>query len=174
MPAIVTVTAPVVTQASVTGLPGDGEVGGVAVNEVIFGGGTTVTFTVAVAVTEPTALVAVNVYVVVAAGETSCVPVSETFPSEVILTVVAFSTTHSRVEVWPVMMVDGIAEKRMMRGRVPAMTFTVMLQDAVAEPAPVAVMVYVVVCVGETVTGPLRGAEPLPGLIDTDVALTVW
>src|SRR5207249_7329910 len=41
MPASVTVTAPVVWQASVMAVPGDGEAGGVAVNEVILGGGIT-------------------------------------------------------------------------------------------------------------------------------------
>src|SRR5437879_2646405 len=61
MPASVTVTAPVVWQASVMAVPGDGEAGGVAVNEVILGGGITITLTVAVAVTEPAGLVAVSV-----------------------------------------------------------------------------------------------------------------
>ena len=66
------------------------------------GGGVGGTFTliVTVAETEPKLLVAVSVYVVVCAGETSCVPTRPTDPGcGVILTVVAFSTCQTSVEV---------------------------------------------------------------------------
>ena len=82
-------------------------------------------------------------YTVVAGGDTSCVPSSETVPTPwLMVTVSAFSTTHSSVEVWPLLMVGGIAEKRMMRGSVPGVTVTATLQESVlAPPAPVAVIV---------------------------------
>ena len=37
----------------------------------------------------------------------------------VMFTLSAFSTTHSSVEVWPLLMVMGVAEKRIIRGGPP-------------------------------------------------------
>jgi hypothetical protein len=90
-------TALFAPQVSVTGELGAGDGFGLAVKPVMVGGGITMTFTVAVAVAEPWLLVAVKVYVVVAAGETFCVPPKPTLPTPLMLTVVAFSTTHRRV-----------------------------------------------------------------------------
>jgi hypothetical protein len=64
------------------------------------GGGVALTVTVAVFVTEPTALVATSVYVVVDVGESVCVPSSETaFPSKV--TEVASVLFQAKTEDWP-------------------------------------------------------------------------
>ncbi len=60
MPAIVILATLVAWHESTTGLPGDGETGGVAVKEVIIGPAITVTFTIALAVLVPAALVAVS------------------------------------------------------------------------------------------------------------------
>jgi hypothetical protein len=68
---MVMVLAPEVLHCKVTRVPGAGEGFGVAVNDNTFGGGTTVTLIVAEAVTDPTRLVAVSVYTVVAGGDTS-------------------------------------------------------------------------------------------------------
>src|SRR4051812_15383900 len=86
-------------QRRITGEPGAGDVGGVAVNEVIFAPG--VTRTRAVAVIEPVAFVAVSTYVVVTCGETGDEPLSGTEPSVVIETDVAFSVDQVRVDEAP-------------------------------------------------------------------------
>ncbi len=56
---------------------------------------------------------------------------------------VELSTTQSRVELWPLRMVSGEAENCTIRGRLPALTVTPMLQEVVVLFAPVAVIVYV-------------------------------
>jgi len=90
------------------------------------------------------------------------------------VTVSAFSTNQSKVEVCPCVMVVGAALKRMTRGAVPGVTCTVTVQVAAGVPvAPVAVIVYVVVCVGVTICDPLAGTLPIPGEIFTELAFSV-
>jgi hypothetical protein len=78
--------------------------------------------TTAVEVIEPFALLAVNVYVVVWVGLTCLVPVACTVPSELIVTVSAFSTAQLSVEALPEVMVAGSAVNRTTRGAVPWVT----------------------------------------------------
>src|SRR5215210_5148966 len=67
-----------------------------------------VTVSVAAAVAWPAALVAVTVYVVVAAGETLCVPDSATMPIPwSMLTLVAFVAVQLRAADWPLAIVPG-------------------------------------------------------------------
>ena len=71
-------------------------------------GGAALTVTVAVFVVDPAALVATSVYDVVAAGESVCVPSSETaFPFKV--TDVASVVFQTSVEDWPLWIDDGVA-----------------------------------------------------------------
>ena len=88
-----------------------------------------VTVTVAVAVTVPNLFVAVRVYVVVCVGWTSRVPANGTCPTVgAMLTLSAFSTCQTKVDVLPDTMLKGPAEKRIMRGAVPGVTETPTLQ----------------------------------------------
>src|SRR5947209_685921 len=177
MPLMFTDVAPVVSHVNSTRDPGDGEGFGSAVNELMASVGTTTVFTVtaAVAWALPTRFVATMVYVVVAVGFTACDPVRATSPTVgEMVTLSAFSTIQSSVELPPVLMVAGVATKRMMRGRpipVAAPTVTTMPQASCVTPfGPKAVIVYAVVCVGDTVAVPVFATLPMPGLMLTDVA----
>jgi hypothetical protein len=80
--------------------------------------GAALTVTVAVLVTEPSALVAVKVYVVVAVGET-VVEVPVTAPTPLLIDkLVAPVTVQDRVLDWPVVIVAGLAVKEEMLGGV--------------------------------------------------------
>ena len=106
----VTVAASVVFHDSVDELPlrmleGDAASEAVGIGTV---GGAALTVTVAVFVVDPAALVATSVYDVVAAGESVCVPSSETaFPFKV--TEVASVVFQTSVEDWPLWIDDGVA-----------------------------------------------------------------
>ena len=76
---------------------------------------------------------------VVAVGVTLCEPAATTVPRVVIVCEVELSTTHSRVELWPLRMVSGDAENWTILGSAPAVTVTAMLHELVLPPAPVAV-----------------------------------
>ena len=108
----------------------------------------------------------------VAVGETLRVPLAATVPIELMLTASAFCTLHCKVELCPAAMLAGFAVKLEITGSA-APTVTVMLQSAPIPPPPVADTVYVVVCVGLTVTVPLLATDPTPGEILTESALTL-
>ena len=94
-------------------------------------------------------------------GETLRDPLAATVPSEVMLTVSAFVTLHCKVELCPALIDGGVAVKLAITGSAAA-TVTVMLQ-ALVFPAPVAVMMYKVVCVGVTGYVPVLATGPMPG-----------
>lgn len=121
-------------------------------------------------VTEPLALEAVMVYVVVVAGETVELPFAATAPRPVTETDVAPEVLHCSVDVWPAVMLVGVAEMDALGS--PAATLTVTFCVVVPEPF-VAVIVYVVVAVGATVVEPEAATAPTPGLIETPVAPVV-
>jgi hypothetical protein len=76
------------------------------------------TVTWAVAVVLPASLVAVMVYVVVAAGETSVVPEEAKVPNPgLIATDVAFDTLQLKVAELPTVMPGGLAVKELITGR---------------------------------------------------------
>jgi hypothetical protein len=116
-----------------------------------------VTVTVAVALLEPAELVAMSVYVVVEDGETLCDPLLATaVPFNV--TVVAFTVFHESIDDCPLWMLAGFAFIEAVGIGVVADTVT--LAVAVVEPAElVAISVYVVVEVGETLCDPLVATE---------------
>src|ERR1035438_1035128 len=71
------------------------------------------TVTVAVAVTLPAGATAVKVYVVVVAGVTVVEPVAATLPTPLSMEMlVAPCTTQVNVELWPAVIVVGLASKR--------------------------------------------------------------
>ena len=85
-------------------------------------------------------------------------------------TVVAPVVDHESVAVLPGVMEGGEAESV----AVGAAVCTVMVAAAVAVPLlPVAVRVYSVVADGVTVVDPEAGTVPIPGVIETAVALAV-
>ncbi len=105
----------------------------------------------------PPGPVAVAVYVVLAVGETSWVPVGTgTLPTPLsMLMEVALVAVQLRVDFWPAMIEVGEAEKV----RVGAGCVTVTVADALAvPPGPLAVAVYVVVVVGTTAWFPESGS----------------
>jgi hypothetical protein len=109
---MVMVVAPEVAQLSVLAPPG-AMVEGLAVNELMEGTAAPVTVTVAVAVAEPAAFVAVSVYVVVADGLKDVEPVAEVdakFPG-VMVTLVAPEVAQLSVVFVPAAMLAGLAEK---------------------------------------------------------------
>ena len=81
------------------------------------------------------------------------------------VTVSAFSSCQLSVECWPETMLAGVAVKRMMRGGAAGVVLTVTdtVQTDVWFPAPVAVMVYCVDCVGLTTKDPLVPIFPETG-----------
>jgi hypothetical protein len=85
-------------------------------------------------------------------------------------TVVALVVDQERVAVFPPVMVVGEAESV----AVGAAVCTVTVAAALAVPAlPVAVRVYCVVAEGVTVVDPDAATVPIPGAIETEVALAV-
>lgn len=78
-----------------------------------------ITVTVTEAVTEPELLVAVNVYVLVVAGETNCVPAGSTapIPWSMETEVVAPPVCHCNVDEPPGVMLVGYTEKLSINGR---------------------------------------------------------
>jgi len=139
---------------------------GFAVN-VPVGGGMTVTVTV-LGVASPPGPVTDNVYVVVAVGVTVLVPFAATAPIPwFILIDVALVVLHDKVLDEPKLMAAGLAVKVEV-----GTTFTVTVR-VIVPPAPVTVIVYVVLIDGETPIEPFRAVLPIAGLKLTDVAFTV-
>jgi hypothetical protein len=137
---IVTLVAFVVDQVSVELCPALMLVG-LAEKLTVGAGVEPLTVTVAVAVVVPPAPVAVNVYVVVAVGVTVTAPEAETVPMPLsIVTVLALVVFQVRVELWPEVMVVGLAEKVAVGAGVEPFTVTVVFA-VVVPPGPVAVRV---------------------------------
>ena len=123
-----------------------------------------VTVTVAVLVTLPPAPVAINVYVVVVAGETLCDPLgtdSLGTDAPFSVAVVAFDVVHDSVAELPLTIDEGDANSDAVGiggggggGGGAAVTVTVAVLVTLP-PAPVAINSYVVVAVGETLCEPL-------------------
>jgi hypothetical protein len=128
-------------------------VAGVTVNMAVGIGTGAVTVTVALTVLTPVALVARSVYIVVAAGETTCDPLAATVaPFNV--TDAASVDVHDNVVDWPVRIEAGAAVSVAVGIGTGAVTVTVAL--TVFSPAAfVARSVYISVAVGETVCDPL-------------------
>jgi hypothetical protein len=110
--------------------------------------------------------------VVVTAGDTGTEPLGGCDPTpKLIETEVAFAVVQLNIDVWPAVIVGGVAVNETTVGGGDA-AFTVTVAFALAvPPGPVAVKVYVVVAVGDTDTLPLTGST-VP-LIETDVAFVV-
>jgi hypothetical protein len=105
----------------------------------------------------------------VAVGETLIDPLVPTAPMPGwISQESAFLACHRRVTDCPCLILLGWAE-RCTKGRGGGATWTVTLAVAVP-PAPIAVMVYEVVTVGETLMEPLAPTAPMPGSISQEVA----
>jgi hypothetical protein len=107
---------------------------GVAMNELIVGRVAVCTVTVAVAVTEPAALVAVRMYVVVASGLTFVVPLAEVEANVpgVMVSVAAPDVAQLSVLIPPKEMPVGLAVNELIVGRFGCVTVTVTV--AVADP----------------------------------------
>jgi hypothetical protein len=119
-----TLVAPVVAQSRVVLMPGP-TVAGLAKKAVINGGFTGTTVAVAVAVDVPKELVAVNTYVVVAAG-LSVTEVPATGPKPGFSIRLAEPVTaQPSVVVCPGVSFAGVAVKPVIVGRLPAITETV-------------------------------------------------
>jgi hypothetical protein len=153
--------APLVDQLNVLLLP-EVIVVGLAANELIVGFvGAGLTVTVSVLVVEPALFVAVNVYVVVAVGDTLVEPLADVEVNEpgVMLMLVAPLVDQLNVLLLPEVIVVGLAVNELIVGFVGA-GLTVTVTVLVAEPAlSVAVSVYVVVAVGDTLVVPLEDVE---------------
>src|SRR5260370_10077944 len=122
-----TVAAFCARHVSTTGVPGFGLVGGFAVKEIMIGsgggGGGWITCIVTCCDTVPKLFEAVSVNRVSCVRTTSCVPARPTSPTMgEMLTLVAFSTSQSSVDVPPDGMVSGAPVNLMMRGAVPGVT----------------------------------------------------
>ena len=113
---------------------------------------------------------AVRIYVVAEVGDTVFVPIDATVPiSGLIETDVAPLTSQVRVAASPAVIEVTSAVKVVITG-LPAV-FTVTVTDPVVLPVPlVAVRVYTVVEVDDTVLVPVDETLPISGLIETDVA----
>jgi len=114
--------------------------------------------------------VAVRIYVVAEVGDTVFVPIDETVPiSGLIETDVAPLTSQVRVAASPEE-IEVISAAKVVITGLPAV-FTVTVTDPAVLPTPlVAVSVYTVVEVGDTVLVPVDETLPISGLIETDVA----
>ena len=137
-----------------------------AVNVTVGAGATTVTVTVLVAGVVPAAPVAVMVYVVVVVGDTVTLPdatlLCEPIPL-LIDTVVALVVTHDNTALLPLVILLGVATKLDTTGSLVTGMFTVTVTCAVLVPPEfLAVIVYVVVVVGDTVTLPSVSSMTLP------------
>ena len=108
----------------------------------------------------------------VAEGEMATEPLASCVPAmPLIETEVAFAVVQLSTDVWPAVIVGGVAAKETtVGGGKAALTVTVAFALAVP-PGPIAVKVYVVVIVGDTGTFPPAGActAPIP-LIEAEVA----
>ena len=128
--------------------------------------------TCAVAVDEPEALVAVNVYVVVAVGLTVVEPLADADVNVpgVMAIVVAPDVTQLSVLLDPELMPAGLAVKELITGFPDVLTLTTAV--AVTEPVVfVAVNVYVVDAVGLTVVEPVVDVDVnVPGAMAIVVA----
>ncbi len=124
---------------------------------------TPTTLTLVEAVTEPTLLVAVNVYTVVLIDDTSRVPEIGTTPTPWFMeTEVAPVTFHCSIEEYPTLTLSGLAVKLTITGS-PADGVTFMVVETLTDPELfVAVNVYMVVVVGDTALVPASGTEPMP------------
>ena len=109
--------APVTAQVSVADCPGMILVGA-AVKLVITGRFTVITVTLAVPVTEPSALVAFMVYVVVVVGVTACDPDADTTPIFWSIDIACGDpvTLHCKVADWPEFIEAGVAVKDVITG----------------------------------------------------------
>ena len=138
-------------------------------------GGCVVTVTVTDCVALPPGPVAVNTYVVVCCGVTTALPLNNSADEPTagaIATDVAFAVCHVSVTDCPATMLFALEENV----AVGAAPFTVIVTDWVTvPPAPVTVIVYVVVAVGVTVVEPLIGSGDVltDGEILTAVAFDV-
>ena len=171
-PTNATEVAFVVVHDSTTGLPCEVTNSGLAVNDVII---VDPTFTVTLAWTWPAALVAVKMYVVVVCGLTVWQALAcRLLPTPLlILMLVAPVTCQQSCELWPGLMVCGLAVNTTICGTLAGITWMVMTAVTMAPLAPVAVKVYVVVvCSGPVETLPLGCSAPRP-LMVTAVAFAV-
>lgn len=99
----------------------------------------------------------------------------------VIVTEVALLVVQLKVVAIPVVIDVGFAVNEVICGTAPVPTCTVAVCGALLPPAPVAVAVYVVVCVGESLTVPdawllvvtVRVELPAVAVIVIDVAFVV-
>ena len=113
-------------------------------------------------------------YVVVAVGETTCDPFNATIvPFKSALT--QLNVVHVSVELPPDAIEVGLALMPAAGGPL-ALTVTVLWAEPVVPDAPVAMKVYVVVAVGETVWDPLTGTDTpfrvaLTALVDVQVSV---
>src|ERR1017187_7609059 len=125
---MVTLFAPLVAQPRVALMPGP-PVAGLARNAVIKGGLAGTTVAVAVAVDVPKELVAVNTYVVVAAGlSVTEVPATGPKPGFNIRLGEPVTAQLSVVE-YPTVSFAGVAVKPVIVGRLPTITETVVVTD---------------------------------------------
>ncbi len=134
-----------------------------------------VTVTFVVDVTDPTVLVAVSVYVVVAVGFTLVEPLAleDVNVPGVIAIVVAPVVVQLNVLLAPAAMLVGFALNEPIVGLLAAATVTVAV-EVTAPAAFVAVSVYVVLVVGLTAVEPLALEDVnVPGVIATVVAPVV-
>jgi hypothetical protein len=117
-------------------------------------------------------LVAVNVYVVVEAGEQVALPDAGTDGAPGITDMdVAPVTLQLNVELPPAVIPVGLAVNELITGTETGAAATVTVTCRVTEPAElVAVNVYVVVAAGEQVALPDAGTDGAPGITDMDVA----
>ena len=166
--------APVVAQPSML-LEPELMLVGLAVKELMVGFSATVTVTVAVAVVDPAALVAVSVYIVVTVGSTLVDPLAdvEVNVPGVMAMLAAPVVAQLSMLLEPELMLTGLAVKELMVGFAGIVTVTAAV--AVVDPAAlVAVSVYIVVTVGSTLVEPLADVEVNPpGEIEIVVALLV-
>jgi cation transporter-like permease len=132
------------------------------------------------------------VYIVVAAGEITCVPVGKTGPTpELISTELALETFQLNVEDPPTIKPSGLAVKTLISGGVPitivgddggdnggdagsgveAAIIDISVVAVLLPAALVAEIVYFVVADGEIDVDPDKATLPIPGSIVTDSAL---
>jgi hypothetical protein len=128
---------------------------------------TVVTVTARVQVTVPPAPVAVSVYVVFALIFALAEPSTATLPTPLLIeTEVAPVVLHERVTIPEPIMVEGVAVNASQVGAADVVTgvTTTVLTHCTEPPAPVAVIIIVLVIVGLTIAVPLRGNAPMPRL----------
>lgn len=131
--------------------------------------GRLLTVTVTLPDTLPDTLLAVSIYVVVTVGDTEYVPlIALTAPTPwSIIADVAPEMFQLNVELPPSVIVAGLAVYEFITGRL--LTVTVAVSVTVTAPFT-AVIVYIVVTVGDTKCDPLAPTVPMPWSMDTVVA----